>query len=80
VDDGAVGYRAALDEFRAAVSEYEAAVTGLNELAEARGQADRSLPLVVREGDAELRAAVEREVNARAAVQAAMQRCARTRP
>jgi hypothetical protein len=74
------GYRAALDEFRAAVAEYEAAVEALNRLAEARGQGDPALPLVVTESDTELQAAVARELDAQAAVVTATERCSRTRP
>jgi alpha-D-ribose 1-methylphosphonate 5-triphosphate synthase subunit PhnI len=73
-------YRAALDELRAAVDEYEAAVEALNRLAEERGQGDPALPLVVSESDAQLSAAVAREVNAKAAVVSATERCSRTRP
>jgi alpha-D-ribose 1-methylphosphonate 5-triphosphate synthase subunit PhnI len=62
----------ALANFSAAVTEYEQAVDALNRLADARGQGDRSLPLVVRPSDTELVAAVHRELTAREASSAAL--------
>ncbi len=67
-------YRILMTLWRDATDEYEAAVEALLELADARGQGDRSLPLIVREGDVELAAAVERELEAGKAVAAAHRR------
>lgn len=65
--------RALLDELRAAVAEYDAAVDALNALAEQRGQGDPAIPLIVREGDDEMLAAIQKESAAHDRVTAVMQ-------
>jgi len=63
-------YRIVFSLWKDSAAEYEAAVDALLELADARGQGDRTLTLMVRESDTELLAAVKRELDARDAVTA----------
>lgn len=63
-------YRIVLSLWRDATEELEAAVDALLELADARGQGDHVLPLMVQESDTELQSAVKRELDARDAVTA----------
>jgi len=60
--------RAALNKVRAALDKFESADDEVRRLAEARGQHDDALPIVLREGDVELRDAVHRGIAAWRAV------------
>lgn len=62
------GRSVAFEAWREAVTEYEAAVDALNKLAESLGQGDRTVPLIVRDSDTALGAAVKRELDAKKAV------------
>ena len=61
-------------EWRDAVAEYESAVEAVFAVSEARGQKDRTVPLVIQPSDSGLAAAVHRELQAGEAVDKAMQR------
>ena len=73
-------YRLAFDRWRDCVEEYENPVNALLDLSDQRGQGDRSLPLIVRQSDSELVAAVQRELDARAATDEARRRLDRPCP
>jgi hypothetical protein len=72
-------YRLCFDQWRDAIEEYELAVGALLELSQERGQGDRTLPLVVSSSDEQLLSAVQRELDARAAVDSARRRLAAIR-
>lgn len=57
-------FRIVLGLYRDAVEEYEAAAEAVLDLAEARGQSDSALPVVVSSDDQELAQAVQREIDA----------------
>lgn len=57
-------YDDAFKAFQTAMEEYEASVENLNAVADAAGQGGRTVPLIVRESDSDLRHAVERELAA----------------
>jgi hypothetical protein len=63
-------YRLILDQYRDALAEHEAAIDAVLELSEVRFQTDASLPLIVKDTDEELLAAIRREVETGAAVTA----------